>query len=181
MGSLFQSTRGSYLSVPQDLSEGDLSSWKGVNSEKRLEWADEAPRWYWNLLPWFLTAPLGKTTRKLPKKTSTSYLNGIRGIACLIVYTVHVSMHYYKEFTSNPYGAEPAASNHGFSQLPVIRIIYAGRGMVAIFFVLSGFVLTYSPLRKITSMSERHHDNDAIEVRYPANLLYMSGFAFVFG
>lgn len=78
-------------------------------------------------------------------------------------------MHYYTEFTSNPYGAEPAASNHGFSQLPVIRIIYAGKGMVAIFFVLSGFVLAYSPLRKITSMSESYNDNIAAEVRYPTN------------
>ncbi|KAI0175461.1 hypothetical protein BJ166DRAFT_588196 [Pestalotiopsis sp. NC0098] len=73
-------------------------------------------------------------------------------------------MHYYREFMMNPYGAEPAADNHGFSQLPVIRIIYAGKGMVAIFFVLSGFVLTYSPLKKITSISERHQDQgDAIE------------------
>lgn len=167
MRSLFKSTEGIYHAIPQDLSQGDLSSQAQISTEKRAQHLDTRPSWYWSLLPWFLTAPLGKTTRKLPRKTSTSYLNGIRGIACLLVYTYHVSMHYYREFMMNPYGAEPAADNHGFSQLPVIRIIYAGKGMVAIFFVLSGFVLTYSPLKKITSISERHQDQgDAIEVRH---------------
>jgi peptidoglycan/LPS O-acetylase OafA/YrhL len=157
-----------YRPLPQDLSQGGSAEPDGVLAEKHIE---TIPRWYWTLLPWFLAAPLGKTKRKLPKKTSTSYLNGIRGIACLIVYTEHVSMHYYRDFMSNPYGAEPAASNHGFSQLPIIRIIYAGKGMVAIFFVLSGFVLIYSPLKKITTMAERRQDHStALEVgRYSHN------------
>ncbi|KAK6085448.1 acyltransferase [Seiridium cupressi] len=104
--------------------------------------------WYWGMLPWVLASALGKTQRQLPQKSSTSYLNGIRGIACLIVFLGHVSGHYYRSF-NNPYGAEPVEENHGISQLPIIRIIYAGKGMVAVFFVLSGFVLSYSPLRKI--------------------------------
>lgn len=175
MRSSFKSTGGTYHAIPQNLSQGDLSSQVGINTEKRAQHVDARPRWYWSLLPWFLTAALGKTTRTLPRKTSTSYLNGIRGIACLIVYTEHVSMHYYRDFMSNPYGAEPAANNHGFSQLPIIRIIYAGKGMVAIFFVLSGFVLTYSPLKKITSISERHQDQeDVVEVRLTYQLHMLS-------
>jgi peptidoglycan/LPS O-acetylase OafA/YrhL len=76
----------------------------------------------------------------------------------MIVYTQHISGHYYRDFISNPYGAEPAESNHGISQLPIVRVIYAGKGMVAIFFVLSGFVLTYSPLRKIANPSRTSTD-----------------------
>lgn len=110
------------------------------------------PHMLWCTLPWFLSAALGKTQRKLPKKSSTSYLNGVRGIACLLVYNIHLNDHYYSNF-HNPFGAEPAADNHGLSQLPVVRIIYAGKGMVCIFFVLSGFVLTYSPLRKMGNPS----------------------------
>ncbi|ETS73112.1 hypothetical protein PFICI_15287 [Pestalotiopsis fici W106-1] len=156
MTSLFKLIQPAYHPLPQDLSRGDPCAYDQALSEKHVE---STPRWYWSLLPWFVAAPLGKTTRKLPKATSTSYLNGFRGIACLIVYTEHVNIHYFREFASNPYGAEPASSNHGFSQLPIIRIIYAGKGMVGIFFVLSGFVLTYSPLKKITAMSKRRWED----------------------
>lgn len=108
--------------------------------------------WLWALAPWFVAAPLGKTKRRLPKSSSTSYMNGIRGIACLIVYNYHTNW-FHNKYVLNPYGAEPVEENSHFTQLPIIRIIYGGRAMVSLFFVLSGFVLAYSPLQKITTRS----------------------------
>ncbi|ETS84787.1 hypothetical protein PFICI_02812 [Pestalotiopsis fici W106-1] len=108
--------------------------------------------WLWTLSPWFIAAAFGKTQRRLPKKTSTSYLNGVRGLACIIVYMFHaVGLH--DTFFFHAYGAEPAENNRYFTQLPIIRVIWAGKGMVAVFFVLSGFVLAHSPLRNITNHS----------------------------
>jgi peptidoglycan/LPS O-acetylase OafA/YrhL len=102
----------------------------------------------WALAPWFVAAPLGKTQRRLPKTSSTSYMNGIRGLACLIVFNFHV--HYFHNgYVLNPFGAEPLEVNYHVTQLPILRVIYAGRAMVCLFFVLSGFVLSYSPLNKI--------------------------------
>lgn len=85
------------------------------------------------------------TTRTLPKVQSTSYMNGLRGIACVAVYINHIGYKYYA-WIIHPYDG---AGNSHFLQLPGIRILHSGHSMVAIFFVLSGFVLSYSPLRKI--------------------------------
>ncbi|KAI0137443.1 acyltransferase 3 [Xylariales sp. AK1849] len=79
-------------------------------------------------------------------------MNGIRGIACLVVFNCHVTGFYYAA-SGIAYGTSPADENHMITQLPIVNIIYGGKGMVCIFFVLSGFVLAYSPLRKITAAS----------------------------
>lgn len=95
-----------------------------------------------SLLPF----PLQKhTSRTLPKVHSTSYMNGLRGIACVIVYINHIIYKYYR-WMINAYDGQ---RNSHFLQLPVIRILVSGHSSVCIFLVLSGFVLSYSPLRKI--------------------------------
>ncbi|KAM0809824.1 putative Acyltransferase 3 domain-containing protein [Seiridium cardinale] len=133
MRSVFKMSDISYHQLPQDASQQrNLDDQGQEDTEKQSR--PPPLRWYWCLLPWPLAVVLGKTTRKLPKRTSTSYLNGVRGIACMIVYTQHVNVHYYREFVSNPYGADPPENNHGISQIPIIRVMYAGKGMVAIFF-----------------------------------------------
>lgn len=86
------------------------------------------------------------TTRTLPKVQSTSYMNGLRGIACVAVFINHIFYKYYA-WIIHPYDGTPANSH--FLQVVGIRILHSGHSMVAIFFVLSGFVLSYSPLRKI--------------------------------
>lgn len=72
------------------------------------------------------------------------YLNGVRGLACLIVYIWHFSWPYQPHLFF-AYGLDP--ENRSFMQLPFIRLIYAGDAMVRVFFVLSGFVLSIGPLR----------------------------------
>lgn len=107
--------------------------------------------WIWGFLPWCITAPLGRTDRKLPKINSTSYLNGVRGLACFIVYTFHISGYYWNVMLDHGYGAGTKAENLNIVQLPIIRVLYAGGAMVSVFFVLSGFVMSYSSLRQINS------------------------------
>lgn len=107
-------------------------------------------RWLLFLLPFCITGPLGLTERSLPKTTSTTYLNGIRGLACWIVFNEHMTMDKYQDFIFKPYGAvKDGKKLEHFIQLPLVRALIAGKGMVCVFFVLSGFVLSYSSLRKV--------------------------------
>ncbi|KAF9878891.1 hard surface induced protein [Colletotrichum karsti] len=78
-------------------------------------------------------------------------LDGLRGIACLIVFNYH----FFWPWTpfimlgsgANPPGApEPYV---GWHQLPIICLLHRGRPMVAIFFAISGFVLCRHILRAI--------------------------------
>ncbi|RYP78155.1 hypothetical protein DL769_003236 [Monosporascus sp. CRB-8-3] len=116
-----------------------------------LETARPNARWLWTLVPFCIARPLGKTDRTLPTTTSTTYLNGIRGLACWIVLNHHMTMDYYKSWIFKAYGAEDPDENQYFFQLPIVRVVHTGKGMVCLFFALSGFVLGYSSLRKINS------------------------------
>ncbi|KAJ0117127.1 hypothetical protein J7T55_003544 [Diaporthe amygdali] len=108
-----------------------------IPSEKpvRFQWRRKA----WSMAPWIIAAPLGKTERKLPKVNSTSYLNGLRGVACLIVFNYHVAILW------NP------MQKKTLGKVPLFNVGLAGHGATMVFFVLSGFVLSYSPLSKISS------------------------------
>ncbi|KAH8681683.1 acyltransferase 3 [Xylariales sp. PMI_506] len=107
-----------------------------------------ASRKFWALAPFCIAGPLGKSRRVLPPRTSTSYLDGLRGIACVIVFNQHV-LHLLCQWSLSAYGT-PGVAKHVL-QLPVVRVVHAGDGMVTLFFVLSGYVLGYSPLRMIYS------------------------------
>jgi hypothetical protein len=95
------------------------------------------------ILPNFLRARANKTPRKL---YPTSYLDGLRGVAALFV-VIH---HYAYTFTASSlqgWHAGPEGSHNWFFQLPLIRVVHSGRFMVAIFFVISGYVLSYRSLK----------------------------------
>ncbi|RMZ91806.1 hypothetical protein DV736_g953, partial [Chaetothyriales sp. CBS 134916] len=89
---------------------------------------------------------LPEPEKDLVKKRSTAYLDGLRGLAALCVFTQHFL------------GGN--LQNHGFGEndnfylisFPFIRVFWTGGGAaVAIFFVLSGFVLSQ------TSVKLDHH------------------------
>lgn len=78
---------------------------------------------------------------------STAFLDGLRGLAAFLVYIYHFNVGWYGEEILHGYGEN---GHYSFTLLPFIRTFYSGGiAAVAIFFVLSGFVLTISPLRKI--------------------------------
>lgn len=75
---------------------------------------------------------------------STAFLDGLRGLAALSV----VIQHYIGSFTANihehGFGED---GNYHLASLPFVRIVFSGgNAAVAIFFVLSGYVLSRSPL-----------------------------------
>ncbi|KAE8442933.1 hypothetical protein EG329_002537 [Mollisiaceae sp. DMI_Dod_QoI] len=89
---------------------------------------------------------LGKEQAVGRKHSATAYLDGLRGVATIIVYFVHFIINWFPVLR-NRYGATPGDTF--FLQLPIIRVFLSGRAAVASFFVISGYALSYSALTKI--------------------------------
>lgn len=137
MGTIFsRSSEDSHVYQELPLSNSDVDS---TNQSPRppQEFAEKfVPEtrsrfaWLWNLAPFFIAAPLGKTSRKLPKANSTIYLNGIRALACWIVLNDHTVMEAWRFELLPAWGnTEPKfMETWAFPALPIIRILYAGKG-----------------------------------------------------
>ncbi|KAH7014351.1 acyltransferase family-domain-containing protein [Microdochium trichocladiopsis] len=142
----------------EDLKDVEHFGHTANSKKRRLGCGSPSLRKYLSiLLPFYLAAPLGLTDRKLPATHATTYLNGIRGLACWAVLNHHLVMGPYAPWIFRPYGShEPdLASNQHFWQLPWFRSVHTGKGMVCIFFALSGYVLAYSPARKMNAKGPR--------------------------
>ena len=81
------------------------------------------------ILPW----------TKQNELTSTSFLDGIRGVACLIVFFHHITLNWYTPIRIG-YGSTEAATN--ISSMPIIRVWFSGGVMVSVFFVISGYAVS---------------------------------------
>jgi len=101
------------------------------------------------LLPSFIA------NRNSPAKEQrpTSYLDGVRGVAAFLVFMHHTFVEYFQNLNRG-YNSRPDAK--WIAQLPLIRTLYTGAFMVAIFFVLSGFVLSVRPLQLIRARKCDH-------------------------
>lgn len=101
------------------------------------------------LVPSFIQHRIWPSTYKAPRIHPTSYLDGLRGVASLIVFFCHYTEHSLGWFTGQPYGSwddNETVKASSILQLPYLRLIYSGRPMVHIFFFISGFALSYKPL-----------------------------------
>jgi peptidoglycan/LPS O-acetylase OafA/YrhL len=113
-----------------------------------------------SLKPSFLRpAPTAKR-RQLHR---TSYLDGLRGVAALFVVFAHYEATYFPSLdlawhAGCVVGVESAECQQESSvlQLPIVRGLYNGPFMVAIFFVISGHVLSQKALGEFGYWSPLH-------------------------
>lgn len=116
-----------------------------VRTVRYMRWKDTLRRFLWFLVPSFLQGPEARAKIRPAKLHPTAYLDGMRGIAALSVYFFHTTIQVYNAWIS--YGRDGA--NYHFLQLPIVRLIYEGHGSVALFFVISGYALSYRPIKLI--------------------------------
>ncbi|KAI8298799.1 hypothetical protein K4K61_011327 [Colletotrichum sp. SAR11_59] len=103
----------------------------------------------WCFVPSFLH-PTDPT--KPPKQLHpTAWLDGLRGIASFVVVCHHWSLVVYPIELHKGYLSDDKPM---FIQLPIIRLAVSGYWAVCVFFVISGFALSYKPM-KLLSQNRR--------------------------
>ncbi|KAI1756876.1 hypothetical protein F4782DRAFT_549279 [Xylaria castorea] len=89
--------------------------------------------------------------RRPAKLHATSYLDGLRGLAAVIVCVAHYTEVNHPNLTPW-YGVSPdpaTAPEPSWIQLPFVRVMFSGRPMVHVFFVMSGFALSVKALAAV--------------------------------
>ncbi|KAL2369735.1 acyltransferase [Blastomyces gilchristii SLH14081] len=94
--------------------------------------------------------PSNKDHAPLQKLHTIAALDGLRGWACLLVFNFHF-LFTYTDKTAVGWGF--GEDNWGIHQLPIIHMLISGHVMVTIFFVISGYVLSYRPLKLLRNRS----------------------------
>lgn len=107
------------------------------------------------LLPSFLVAPFRPGHPALYRTTDrpTAYLDGLRGIAALIVYFYHFAIQWRLDLVHG-YGTPAVSPNNQIIQAVPFRLLISGRASVSTFFVISGYVLSTRALRQIYSRQD---------------------------
>ncbi|KAK1539015.1 acyltransferase [Colletotrichum costaricense] len=135
---------GSSTDLPMAESSGRSSPFSRLSTS----WRPMSPKaFFWVLVPSYIARIFGHATENsiIPAPNKTSYLNGLRGIASLIVALQHTIDGDYPLIHRAWGDSEESVY---VVQLPFIRLIHSGVFMVSVFFVISGFALTYGPLSK---------------------------------
>ncbi|KAH7367663.1 acyltransferase 3 [Plectosphaerella cucumerina] len=91
------------------------------------------------------------TARRTGVREKIKCLDGLRGIACLLVFNYHFLWPWTPTIMLG-YGAMPPYSAQPYtewSSLPIICLLQRGRPMVAIFFAISGYVVCRHIIRAI--------------------------------
>ncbi|KAI1119430.1 acyltransferase family-domain-containing protein [Nemania sp. NC0429] len=111
------------------------------------------------LIPSFCQGPSSYPAAGWQPRQGTSSLDGLRGYAAVAVMNYHI-LYAFQPAVFYGYGLPGTAAlecarpedrnehNLWLHQLPIIRLLYTGTWPISIFFVLSGFALSYKPLRE---------------------------------
>ncbi|KAG9699474.1 hypothetical protein KCU95_g647, partial [Aureobasidium melanogenum] len=109
-------------------------------------------RFLFFLLPTFVQHRLYPELTKPERLHPSGYLDGMRGLAALFVFFYHFSYSSHDVLTA--YGGTGKPDEHReFLKLPFIRFIYTGPAMVSIFYVVSGYALSYKPVKLMRNKS----------------------------
>lgn len=114
---------------------------------RSIHWIDLLKRTAHFLTPSFLQGPEARAMIRPAKLHPTGFLDGMRGLAAFCVLVAHWSGWIY----NNRYGYGAKHDYWDFLRLPIVCLFYHGFTQVTIFFVISGYVLSYRPIRLFRS------------------------------
>ena len=97
------------------------------------------------VLPSFIQNRVREPTARQQASHPTAFLDGMRGVAAFLVMICHNTYTHYDIF--HGYSSGGTGQNLELYKLPFVRIVYQGATMVAVFFVISGYALSYKPVR----------------------------------
>ncbi|CAD0087591.1 unnamed protein product, partial [Aureobasidium vineae] len=101
------------------------------------------------MLPSFVQNKFRPSTQPQRALHPTGFLDGMRGVAAFLVIVFHLVVCCYD--AKHGYASGEHGEHRELFKLPFIRIIYAGPTMVSIFFVVSGYALSYKPVKLMRS------------------------------
>ncbi|KAK7413520.1 hypothetical protein QQX98_007597 [Neonectria punicea] len=114
---------------------------------RSMRWRVIFVRLAWFFVPSFLQGRSMREQIRPTKMAPTAYLDGMRGLAALFVYFCHYS--YQSFIIAKGWGCND--SHYDILKLPFLRLWYQGPPAVCVFFVISGYALSYRPLKFIRS------------------------------
>lgn len=104
------------------------------------------------LVPSFLHSIVLDVPHKPARISPTAWLDGARGWAAFCVFLRHFEFAYHRK-GAIAYGTvrDPEFPNENLHllQLPILRLLYSGEAMVAVFFVISGYALSFKALKLV--------------------------------
>ncbi|KAJ4157202.1 hypothetical protein NW754_008845 [Fusarium falciforme] len=133
-----------------------LTKWAGpilapVDYLRSTPWRVFLVRLAWFFVPSFLQGRHAREQIRPAKLAPTAYLDGMRGVAALVVLFCHF---FYQAFViAKGWGCND--SHYYILKLPILRLWFQGPPAVCLFFVISGYALSYRPLKLIRSRSSQ--------------------------
>ena len=116
-------------------------------SFRSMAWRIIIVRFLVFLTPSFLQGRHSRNQTRSAENSPTAYLDGMRGLAAISVFLCH---YFYQAFViTESWGCD--TTNYHLLKLPFLRLLYQGPPAVCIFFVISGYALSYRPLKLIRS------------------------------
>jgi peptidoglycan/LPS O-acetylase OafA/YrhL len=126
------------------------------------------------LVPSFLS-PNDKHVRD--KIRPTDFLDGMRGYAAFAVYCCHFFLPTHPQAHMG-YGGNNGVNDYWLPQLPIIWLIYSGKLCVCLFFVISGFSISWRPLELVRKGSYKSLFDAMVSATFHRPLrLYLPFFA----
>jgi peptidoglycan/LPS O-acetylase OafA/YrhL len=117
------------------------------------------------LLPSFILPSQGHQTSTRRELHPSAWLDGLRGTAAFFVVIHHSTHAWFSDRVFEGWGSGGDGANKYIIQLPIIRLITSGYPQVAIFFVISGYALSYKPMKLLHSgRSHEFYDSLAMSV-----------------
>ena len=125
-------------------------------------------------LYWLIPSPFRSTSNTSSPSNKIAALDGLRGFACFAVLNGHWAL------AVDDLSYNVAGLSHGLMWKPFIFLLWDGTASVTIFFAISGYVLSYSPLRKLHAHHPDTYKSIASSIFRRALRLFLPTMAVIF-